>query len=242
VSSPDAATIPADPPAVERVQLDEHSWVDIVRAMLPDPCGVFEDLRDRTTWEQGRVFRYERWIDEPRLGSFKRYERLGAVPQPPQPPQPPPTDLDASEQPLHDVRAWVSRRYGVHFDGHALALYRDGRDSVAWHRDRELKWLDETVIAVLSLGSQRPWLMRPLTGRRGDTGDDAHDMSDVIDIHPAGGDLLVMGGRCQAAWLHCVPKLSTAGPRISVQWRWTSRRGRRDPNPSYFAARHFARR
>ena len=53
---------------------------------------------------------------------------------------------------------------------------------------------------------------------------------------------MVMGGRCQAAWLHAVPKVRhRVRSRVSAQWRWTSRRGRRDPNPSYYAPRHFSR-
>ena len=120
----------------------------------------------------------------------------------------------------------------------ALAHYRNERDSVAFHRDRELRWLDDTLIGVLSLGARRPWLLRPLTGTRRPVEDD--DMADVIDLSPAGGDLLVMGGQCQAAWLHAVPKARVrTASRVSAQWRWTSRRGRRDNNPSYYAPRHF---
>jgi hypothetical protein len=81
--------------------------------------------------------------------------------------------------------------------------------------------------------------MRPLTGRRRAAEDD--DLTDAMDLRPAGGDLLVMGGRCQADWLHSVPKVTGgARSRVSAQWRWTSRRGRRDPNPSYYAPRHFS--
>jgi len=83
--------------------------------------------------------------------------------------------------------------------------------------------------------------VRPLTqGRRADPDDD--DMTDVLDFSPASGDLLVMGGRCQAAWLHAVPKSrERCRDRIGAQWRWTSRRGRGDPNPSYYAPRHYSR-
>ena len=121
---------------------------------------------------------------------------------------------------LAETQDWLSRRYGVRFDGVALAHYHDGRDSVGWHRDRELRWLDDTVIGVLSLGARRPWLLRPMTVRR--DGDD--DLADAIDLAPASGDLLVMGGASQDGWLHAVPR--TRGPsrsRISAQWRWTSR-------------------
>ena len=212
-------------PSVERVQLDESSWVDVVRGLVVDGDAVHDDLVSTVTWDQGRVFRYERWIDEPRLSSYQS---------------------GANRHPaLVDVEAWISSRYGVRFDGVALAHYRDERDSVTFHRDRELRWLEDTVIGALTLGARRPWLMKPLTGRRTDAGDDDHAVdfgADAIDLSPASGDLLVMGGRCQAAWLHAVPKVRhRVRSRVAAQWRWTSKRGRRDPNPSYYAPRHFSR-
>ncbi len=205
-------------PAVQRMQLEGGTWVDVVRGVLPRADDVHDELVGSVAWEQGRVFRYEKWIDEPRLGAMQ----YG----------------DGRHPALIEVQTWISQRYRVRFDGLALAHYRNERDSVAWHRDRELKWLEDTVIGVLTLGAQRPWLMRPLTGRRAD--DD--DFTGVIDLAPASGDLLVLGGRCQAAWLHAVPKVQgRVRSRISVQWRWTSRRGRPDTNPSYYAPRHFSR-
>jgi alkylated DNA repair dioxygenase AlkB len=205
-------------PVVERLQLDDASWIDIVRGLVPRADEVHDDLVERVEWEQGRVFRYERWVDEPRLSSWQ----AGADRHPA----------------LKEVEDWIATRYGVRFDGVALAHYRDERDSVAFHRDRELKWLDETVIGVFTMGARRPFLVRPLTGRRAEPDDD--DMRGVLDLSPASGDLLVMGGRCQAAWLHAVPKVRARCPsRISAQWRWTSGRGRRDTNPSYYAPRYF---
>jgi alkylated DNA repair dioxygenase AlkB len=138
------------------------------------------------------------------------------------------------------MEAWISARYRATFDGVALALYRNERDSVAFHRDREIKWLDDTIVGVLTFGARRPWLMKPLRGGRRD--DD--ELSGALDLSPASGDLLVMGGRCQADWLHAVPKVhggvhGRVRSRISAQWRWTSRRGRPDTAPSYYAPRHF---
>ena len=134
-------------------------------------------------WEQGQVFRYERWVDMPRLEGHQ--SGSGRHPA------------------LVEVEHWISRRYRVRFDGVALAQYRNERDGVGFHRDRELRWLEDTVVGALTLGARRPWLMKPLTGiRRGDE----DDLIGAIDLSPASGDLLVMGGRCQAAWLHAVPE------------------------------------
>jgi alkylated DNA repair dioxygenase AlkB len=209
-----------DTATTERIDLGSGVWVDVVRGFMPLAQQVHDELAETVAWQQGRVFRYERWIDEPRLGAYHK----GAQRHPA----------------LVEAQLWLMRRYKVTFDGVALAHYRNERDSVAFHRDRELRWLEDTVIGVLTMGAQRSWLMRPLTGRRTEAEDD--DGTGVIDLAPASGDLLVMGGRCQAAYLHAVPKLTTrVRSRISAQWRYTSRRGRRDPNPSYYAPRHFSR-
>lgn len=205
-------------PVIERIELDETSWVEVVRGFVPDADAIHDELVDTVAWEQGRVFRYEKWIDEPRVSSWQAGDRRHVA--------------------LAEAEMWIRRRYRrVMFDGVALARYRDERDSVAFHRDRELRWLDDTVIGVLTFGARRPWLMKPI-GRR----DLDDDTAGAIDLAPASGDLMVMGGRCQADWLHAVPKVrGRSRSRVSAQWRWTSRRGEKDRNPSYFAPRHFSR-
>jgi alkylated DNA repair dioxygenase AlkB len=205
-------------PAVERLPLDDSSWVDVVRGFVPRHQEVHDALAAHKAWHPGKVFRYERWVEEPRLFAS------GAGPQ--------------DHPSLAEAQRWLARRYRVPFTGLSLVQYRDGRDGVGLHRDRELRWLEDTVIGVLSVGAPRSFFLKPLRGGRRDP----EDLTDVLDLRPAGGDLLVMGGRCQAAWLHSVPQLRTpTRSRISVQWRWTSRRGRRDPNPPYSAPRHFGR-
>jgi hypothetical protein len=90
-----------------------------------------------------------------------------------------------------------------------LCLYRDGRDSVAWHGDTIGRGqTEDTMVAIVSLGSPRVLALRP---RGGGTS---------LRFEVGHGDLLVMGGSCQRTWEHAVPKTSKAiGPRISVQFR-----------------------
>jgi alkylated DNA repair dioxygenase AlkB len=207
-------------PVVERVKLDATSWLDVVRGLVVHADRVHDELVASVAWSQGRNFRYERWVDEPRLGGWQK---------------------PGHEHPaLAEARAWVAGRYGVTFDGSALARYRNGRDGQSFHRDREMTWLEDTIIGVLTLGARRPWLVRPADQRR------AHDeleMDDTVDARPDSGDLLVMGGRCQLDWLHSVPKLDRpVGDRISVQWRWTSRAGRPDIEPKFRAPRRYSNR
>ena len=141
---------------------------------------------------------------------------------------------------LTEAHRSIQHRYRVTFGGVGLAFYRDGRDSVAFHRDTDLRYCENTVIAILSLGARRPWLLQP----RGnpDRFRDGYG-GQVIDLAPASGDLIVLGGACQINWLHAVPKVPGPLPagRVSAQWRWTSRTGKPEQQPSYSAPRHFSR-
>ncbi len=111
----------------------------------------------------------------------------------------------------------LERTYRVPLVGPGLNYYRDGRDSVAFHGDRELRLLNDTLVAIVTLGATRPFLLRPLGGGRS------------IDLRPASGDLLVMGGACQALFEHGVPKIASCGPRISASWRWVRQAGSTSP-------------
>jgi alkylated DNA repair dioxygenase AlkB len=86
-------------------------------------------------------------------------------------------------------------------------LYRNGRDSVAWHRDKLPQSLVDPIVALVSLGEPRRFLLRPRGGGR------SHR------FQLGAGDLLVTGGRTQRDWEHTVPKVAAAGPRISVAFR-----------------------
>lgn len=205
----------------ERVWLDDRSWVDVGRGWLAGADALHETLAEQAQWRQGRLWRYERWVEEPRLygSSLAGGEFLHPV--------------------LPELQRALQARYRVTFGGTALALYRDGRDGVAFHRDRELRWLDDTVIGVLSLGQRRPWLLRPRTNRFAHS---APNQGATHDVSPASGDVLVMGGRCQADWEHSVPKVfHPIGARVSLQWRWTSRRGRPVKGGSYRDPRNYSR-
>jgi alkylated DNA repair dioxygenase AlkB len=205
----------------ERLWLDERSWVDVCRGWLGGADDVYRAVAEQAAWRQGRVFRYERWVDEPRLGTSWS----------PGSPLPHPALLEAHRS--------VRERYGKPFEGFALAWYRDGRDSVAFHRDRDLRFLDDTVICLLTLGARRPWLLRPRSNRYAH---DADHHGATHDLSPGPGDLHVMGGACQAGWEHAVPKVpGLPTGRISVQWRWTSGTGRPVVGASYRAARTYSR-
>ena len=128
-----------------------------------------------------------------------------------------PDVADTPDDFLQIVARTLSVRYDVPYRRVWMNLYRDNRDGTSWHADRLAKQHQEAIIPVLSLGAARRFLIRPITGGHSTV------------LAPAGGDLVVMGGRCQRDWQHSVPKQKTpAGPRISLNFQ--SRRDvARDP-------------
>lgn len=120
-------------------------------------------------------------------------------------------DLAAAPGTLSDLAGRLTDQYGVDYDRLWINLYRDHRDSTGWHGDGASARRLECVVPVLSLGAARQFLLRPTAG------------GPSTRFRPLGGDMVVMGGRCQTDWRHCVPKQATpAGPRISVNFAATS--------------------
>ena len=214
---------------VERLELDEHSWVDVARDWLVGADEVFEHLRDHVPWSTSQLFRYDHVVEERRLGASWR--RGSPLPHPV----------------LADVTRWLQTRYRAYFDGFSLIRYRDGRDGQAFHRDTDMRYLDDTVIAVLTLGARRPWLLRPWIGSASRKWDDRPGKGATHDLQPGNGDLIVMGGRTQADWQHSVPYLSdrpgasAVGERISLQWRFAHKVGKPFIGASYRAPLHYSR-
>jgi alkylated DNA repair dioxygenase AlkB len=145
---------------------------------------------------------FERMVDEPRLTAWYGHE-------------------DAWPHPcLGAMAAALSDRYQADLVTLGLNLYRDGRDSVAWHGDRVARHIPEPTIVIVSLGSPRPFLLRPKRGAAAPQGNVVRSRSFSLGW----GDLLVMGGRCQQEWDHSVPKQASAAPRMSVTFRQLNER------------------
>lgn len=176
---------------LQRLQLDERSWLDVAPHWLPGHAELFALLHQSAPWQQRERWMYERAVLEPRLVACWSGEELAGLPGP-----------------LQEARARLGERYGVEFDSVLVNLYRDGRDGVAWHGDTVRKQLPEAVVVTIGLGERRPFLLR-----HGEAGPVTHRLLS------GEGDLVVMGGRCQHEWQHTVPKAVRAGARMSVTMR-----------------------
>ena len=175
---------------MERVELAEGAWVDRQPEWASEPDRLFVTALEALDWREGveRIRGME--IPRPRLvASFGRDELphgLGVI---------------------GEMSEALSYKYEVQLDRITCNLYRDGRDSVAWHGDRIARNRPEAVVAIVSLGERRPFRIRPKGG------------GSSIGWPAGRGDLIVMGGSCQRTHDHGIPKIAKAGPRIAVMFR-----------------------
>ena len=179
------------------MQLDGESWVDYCQGWLSGSERAFEELLHDLDWSQRRRWMYDRQVDEPRLTSPRSIEGHTPIAYPW----------------LEEARGLLSVHYDVTFDSVGFNLYRDGADSVAWHRDRIQPAIERPVVALISLGMPRPFRVRPRGGGAS------------LAFNLGNGDLLVTGGMTQRRWEHSVPKQRTAAPRMSVAFRHSSGSG-----------------
>jgi alkylated DNA repair dioxygenase AlkB len=179
--------------AMRRIVLDEQSWVDYCPGWLSGSDVVFDSLAGEARWQQRTVTMWERTLPEPRLTAGWSTD----------------ADSPAVPSPLRLMASTLSERYYVGFDRIWVNLYRDGADSVAWHGDRNRLVMTNPLVATVSLGARRKFLLRARGTSRA-----------LHRLEPGHGDLVVMGGACQGAWEHTVPKTKRAvGARMSVTIR-----------------------
>jgi alkylated DNA repair dioxygenase AlkB len=191
-------TATREPPSIDpefaglrRAELSRGAWVDHVAAWVRGADDLLADVLARASWRQRVVTMHGRLVAEPRLHAW-----YGTDPH------------SETVSPVFGAIAdALGARYDREFTHLGAALYRDGRDSVAWHGDRIPHEIVDPIVAIVSLGGRRVLRMRPKGG----------GSSQAFVLH--GGDLLVMGGTSQRTWEHSVPKATQAGPRLSVQFR-----------------------
>ncbi|HEX8095746.1 alpha-ketoglutarate-dependent dioxygenase AlkB [Jatrophihabitans sp.] len=193
---------------VARHPLSSGAWLDVRRGWLTGADALFDSLVDSVPWQAEEREMYQRIVAVPRLLSF--YDEAATLPHP------------VLEEAREQLSAHYAGELGEPFRTAGLCLYRDGRDSVAWHGDRiGRSRTEDTMVAILSVGAPRQLLLRPRPGSPGRPGHATGTGGSAVLRHNLGhGDLIVMGGSCQRTWEHAVPKTSKpVGPRISIQFR-----------------------
>jgi len=175
------------------------SWLS-----APEAEALQARLRAEVPWTVHRIRLFGRWVDSPRLScwmgdSGAAYRYSGALFEP---------------EPWHPaIRALLPRLEAAcdaPFNSVLLNRYRSGADSMGWHSDDEPELGVEPVIASLSLGAERRFLLRMRS-----------DHAVKREWRLGHGDLLTMRGDCQRVAQHALPKMARVdGERINLTFRW----------------------
>jgi len=163
---------------------------------------LLEHLREELSWQQQEIRLFGRKVLQPRLSCWygepeARYTYSG---------------LHLEPLPWHpallELRNLLEETLGSPFNSVLANAYRDGRDSMGWHADDEKELGPEPLIASLSLGASRRFMLRSRRGK---------ETSGMMLDH---GSLLLMRGKSQKTHQHSVPKTSRAvGLRINLTFR-----------------------
>jgi alkylated DNA repair dioxygenase AlkB len=160
-------------------------------------------LINETDWQQDRMKFYGREVDLPRLTAWygeamDNYSYSG---------------INMNAKPWTPELLFIKRRVeksaGMKFTSVLLNYYRNGNDSVSWHRDNEKVLRANPVIASVSFGATRTFKFRHV---------DNHRMVKSIELE--NGMYILMKGETQHKWEHTIPKSAkVTGPRVSLTFR-----------------------
>lgn len=165
---------------------------------------LYQQLLAYPGWQQHSIRMFGKQVLEPRLSSWMadegvNYRYSGKL-----------REASAWLPKVKQVSEEISAYCSADFNSVLLNYYRNGTDSMGWHGDNEPELGELPVIASLSLGATRRFLFRHRQTKQ------------VIELHLADGDLLIMNGLCQNQWQHSLPKSpAVQQPRINLTFRVT---------------------
>jgi len=163
----------------------------------------FQALLDQVIWKQEPIILFGKKVMQPRLTALygdqdKEYKYSGIIMKPYQ-----------WIEPLLEIKRKVDDIAGTIFTTALLNQYRDEKDSMGWHRDHEKELGKNPIIASVSFGSIRSFVLRHYFQK---------NLKKSLDL--SHGSLLLMRGQTQHFWEHALPKKSKPlETRINITFR-----------------------
>ncbi|HHI5410163.1 TPA: alpha-ketoglutarate-dependent dioxygenase AlkB [Vibrio metoecus] len=168
---------------------------------LPQADEALTQLKTELNWQQKSIRLFGKCVLQPRLIAWygdEDYRYSGLT-------------LSAHPFPerLAQLKMQCEEAAQTRFNSVLANLYRDGQDSMGWHQDNEPELGTNPIIASLSLGESRRFLLRH-----------KQDPALKIECELSHGDLLIMAGTTQHCWQHAIPKTrQTKQLRINLTFR-----------------------
>lgn len=169
---------------------------------------LFAQLMAEIPWEIHRIRLFGREIDSPRLSCWMgdedavyRYSGTRFVPH-------------AWHPALRILRERLEHEFAVAFNSVLANRYRDGRDAMGWHSDSEPELGEMPVIASISLGATRRFVLKH-----------HEEPKRKLELPLPHGSLLLMSGETQRHYRHALPRtVKPVGERINLTFRNILRR------------------
>jgi alkylated DNA repair dioxygenase AlkB len=190
---------------MERIPIlgcEDECWFDENFLELKEASTFFDKLSIETDWIQPQIRMFGKWVDQPRLIAWQSSEGLSYSY----------SGITLTASPYSVLVDAIARKIefktGLTFNSVLINYYRNGKDSMGWHADNEPELGENPMIASLSLGSARDFVLKH---------NQRSDLKKVFSLNS--GSLLLMGKGIQKNWKHALPKRAHAGPRINLTFR-----------------------
>lgn len=190
-----------------RWSLEDGAWLELLEAWLePEAASALaQRLVEALAWEQRHVVLFGKRVLSPRLIAWAGalpYRYSGQTLEPRAWPRAVAGELEA-------LGARLSHELGVELNHVLVNRYRDGNDSMGYHADDEPELGADPIVAALSLGVARRFVIKRARAR---------ERARALWLES--GSLLVMGGTCQRHYRHALPRApALVGERISLTFR-----------------------
>lgn len=170
---------------------------------LEESDQIMLDLIKNIEWKQEPIWMFGKKIMQPRLTALYgdpniNYGYSGIT-----------MDVYPWNELLLSIKSKVEAWSNTKFTHVLLNYYRNGQDSMGWHRDNEKNLGKNPTIASVSFGVAREFQLRKYESKK--------DKKSIILTH---GSLLLMQGETQYFWEHQIPKnTKISNPRINLTFR-----------------------
>ena len=190
---------------LEYVPMQDAEVYYLRHLSLSEPADdIMQHLIDEVPWKAEKIVVWGKTFPQPRLiawygdsGKSYTYSGIHLNPLPWTPV-------------LLDIKSRVEAVVGDEFNSALLNYYRDHRDSMGLHSDDEPELGQCPIIASLSLGEERLFILKHKTRK---------DLKSVR-LKLASSSLLLMKGETQQHWKHGIEKKTCpCGPRVNLTFR-----------------------